>query len=344
LSLNVVVAGLPKGVQGAVDPDDGLWLTDEQRRRITDVAADVWLEHLPVSRLHQGLGPERPPHAIMIETSGSKRGIEGEQGILKQPGFARLINPDLTLIQSMSAGADHLVDLIPAGVVLANASGVAANAIAETVIAAILADAKLLRRRWENQAAMIWAELPARELAGSVMSVLGTGNIGAQTAKVAQALGIRTVGINRRGNLVPGFDEIVTTDALPEALAVSDYLIIAAPLTPQTHGLIDARALAAMKPGGWVANVSRGAIHDEQALIEALSRGHLRGALIDCHLQEPLPADNPLWKLAGVDIFPHDSHASQLLGDRQVDLFVDNLNRLVRGQGFRNVVDLSRGY
>jgi phosphoglycerate dehydrogenase-like enzyme len=344
VALNVVVAGLPKGVQGATDPDDGLWLTEQQRQRITAVTEDVWLEHLPVSQLHAGVGPGRAPHAIMVETSGTKAGIEAEQGILRRPGLDRLITPDLRLIQSMSAGAEHLVTLIPDGVVLANASGVAANAIAETVIAAILAEAKMLRQRWANQEAGVWAELPARELAGSVMAVLGTGNIGGQTARIAQALGIHTIGINRRANPVPGFDEIVTTASLRETLAVSDYLVIAAPLTPQTEGLIDGAALAAMKPGGWLANVSRGAIHDDQALIAALKSGRLRGALIDCHVVEPLPADNELWTLPGVQVFPHDSHASQLLGDRQVELFVDNLNRLVRGQELRNVVDLNRGY
>ena len=344
MTLNVVVAGLPKAVQGAEDPDQGIWLTDEQKRRITSVADDVWLEHLPVSRLNAGQAPERPPHAIMVETSGSKKEIEIEQGILKMPGLETLFNPQLALLQSMSAGAEHLVGIMPPGVVLANASGVAAKAIAETVIAGILADAKMLRERFENQAAKRWQELPARELEGSVMAVLGTGNIGSQTATIARALGIRTVGINRRGNQVAGFDEIATTDQLHSVLSTADHLVIAAPLTPETRGLIDAKALAAMKAGGWVANVARGAIHDAGALVEALRSGHLRGALIDCHVHEPLPADDPLWNAPGALVLPHDSHASQLLGDRQVDLFVDNLRRLVAGEAFRNVVDLSRGY
>lgn len=343
-SLNVVVAGLPKAVQGAADPDEGIWLTEEQKQRITSVTEGVWLEHIPVSELNAGRGPQRPPHAIMVETSGSKKEIEIEQGILKMPGLEQLFNPQLKLLQSMSAGAEHLVNIMPEGVVLANASGVAANAIAETVIAGILAEAKLLPQRWENQAAKEWKELPARELDGAVMAVLGTGNIGTRTAAIARVLGMRTIGINRRGNQVEGFDEILRTDQLHSALAVADYLVIAAPLTPETKGLIDADALAAMKPGGWVANVARGAIHDSQALVEALTSGQLRGALIDCHVQEPLPAEDPLWEAPGAQVFPHDSHASQLLGDRQVDVFVDNLERLVAGHEFRNVVDLARGY
>ncbi|MEV0364677.1 D-2-hydroxyacid dehydrogenase [Nocardia fusca] len=344
MPLNVVVAGLPKAVQNAADPDDGIWLTAEQKRRITGVAEDVWLEHIPVSELNAGASPQRPPHAIMVETSGAKKEIEIEQGILKMPGLEQLFNPDLKLLQSMSAGAEHLVGIMPEGVVLANASGVAANAIAETVIAAILAQAKMLRERWEHQAARAWTELPARELDGSTMTVLGTGNIGSRTAAIAQVLGIRTIGINRRGNAVPGFDETFPTSGLHEALSRSDYLVIAAPLTPETRGLVDAEALAAMKPGGWVANVARGAIHDADALVDALEQGRLSGALIDCHSTEPLPADDPLWKAPGAQVFPHDSHASQLLGDRQVDLFADNLRRLVDGREFRNVVDLSRGY
>lgn len=344
MSLNIVVAGLPKAVQGAADPDEGIWLTEAQKQRITAVAEDVWLEHIPVSELNAGKAPQRPPHAIMVETSGSKKGIEGEQGILKMPGLEQLLNPDLKLLQSMSAGAEHLVNIMPEGVVLANASGVAANAIAETVIAGILAEAKMIKERWANQEAKQWKELPAREVDGSVMTILGTGSIGTSTARIANALGIRTIGVNRRGNQVEGFAEIRKTEQLHSALAESDYLIIAAPLTPQTEGLIDAEALAAMKPGGWVANVARGAIHDSQALVEALHRGHLSGALIDCHVQEPLPTDDPLWEAPGAQLFPHDSHASQLLGERQVDVFVDNLQRLVAGEEFRNVVDLDRGY
>lgn len=344
MSLNVVVAGLPKAVQNAEDPDDGIWLTADQKLRITGVTEDIWLEHIPVSALNAGAAPQRPPHAIMVETSGSKKEIEIEQGILKMPGLRQLFNPDLKLLQSMSAGAEHLVGIVPEGVVLANASGVAANAIAETVIAGILAQAKMLRERWEHQAARAWRELSARELDGSTMTVLGTGSIGARTATIAQVLGIRTIGINRSGHAVAGFDETLPTGGLHDALARSDYLVIAAPLTPATRGLIDAKALAAMKPGGWVANVARGAIHEAGALIDALEQGQLSGALIDCHSTEPLPADDPLWKAPGAQVFPHDSHASQLLGDRQVDLFADNLRRLVDGRDFRNVVDLSLGY
>lgn len=344
MSLNVVVAGLPKAVQNPENPDEGIWLTQEQKDRITGVAEDVWLEHIPVSELNAGKGPQRPPHAIMVETSGSKKEIEIEQGILKMPGLEQLFNPDLKLLQSMSSGAEHLVGIMPEGVVLANASGVAANAIAETVITGILAQAKMLRERWENQAAREWKELPARELAGSTMTVLGTGSIGARTATIARVLGIRTIGVNRSGKPVDGFDHTVATAQLHDVLAESDYLVIAAPLTPATRGLIDAKAFAALKPGGWVANVARGAIHDAEALTDALERGHLSGALIDCHVTEPLPADDPLWKAPGAMVFPHDSHASQLLGDRQVDVFVDNLQRLVAGREFRNVVDLTLGY
>lgn len=344
MSLNVVIAGLPKAVQDASDPDEGLWLTAQQRERILAAAPDVRLEHLPVSQLNAGRGPERAPHAIMVETSGTKTALDIEQGILTRTGFDTLVTPELRLIQSMSAGAEHLVDIVPDGVPLANASGVSAPAIAETVIAGLLADAKMLRERWAHQDAGAWVELPARELDGTVMAVLGTGNIGTTTARIARALGIRTIGVNRRGNHVEGFDEIVTTDRLHHALARSDHFVIAAPLTPDTRGLVDATAIGAMRPGGWIANVARGAIHDAEALVAALHSGHLRGVLVDCHVVEPLPSDDPLWTAPGATVLPHDSHASQLLGDRQIELFADNLTRLANGTGLRNIVDLARGY
>ncbi|GMA32829.1 D-2-hydroxyacid dehydrogenase [Litorihabitans aurantiacus] len=344
MTLDVVVAGLPKAVQDATDPDRGLWLTPSQRERILAAAPDVRLEHLPVDDLDAGRGPERAPHAIMVETSGSKSALDVEQGILTRRGLDLLLTPELRLLQSMSAGAEHLVGIMPPGVPLANASGVSAPAIAETVVAGILADAKMTRERWEHQAAHRWVELPARELAGAVLTVLGTGNIGTTTARIATALGMRTIGVNRRGNPVETFDRTVPTAQLHEVLAETDYLLVAAPLTPATRGLVDAGTLAAMKPGGWIANVARGAIVDADALVAALHSGHLRGALIDCHVTEPLPADDPLWDAPGAQVLPHDSHASQLLGERQVDLFVDNLGRLARGEELRNVVDLDRGY
>ena len=340
--LNVVVAGVPYGYQG--DYSDGRWLTAEHIARIEGCSPIVRLENPSVDDLNAGYLVERKPHAVLVECSGTLKEWETLPAILFEPAFRGLLNPDLRLVQSCSAGVEQIASLIPDGVTLCNASGVHAAAIAETVIGSILVHAKLLYRRREEQQARRWTQLPARELAGTTMCVVGTGHIGSAIATLAQALGIRTVGVRRNPSATPGFDVVVGTSGLDEALGQADYLVIACPLTPETAGLIDAGKFAKLPNGAYLANVSRGAVGDEPAMIEAFLSGRLAGGFLDCHVHEPLPDDSPLWDMPGVDISPHDSHASNLLGDRQVDLFCRNLKYLIDGEPLINVVDTKAGY
>ena len=342
MSLNVLVAGVPYGYQGHVD--DGVWLTPQNRATILAAAPGITLEHPRISQLNVGVPPQRAPHAILVETSGTLLDWETLPWILKAPGLELLVGPELRFVQSCSAGVEQLVDLVPDGVPLANASGVHAPAIAESVFANILADAKMLEHRRSDQAERAWRALPCWELATSVMCVIGTGAIGIEVAKRAAAFGMRTIGISRSGRPVAVFDEVGPTADLHRALAVADYVVIAAPLTAETAGLIDAAALAAMKPGSYLVNVARGAIIDEDALIASITRGHPRGAYLDCLVKEPPPQDSPLWTLPGVSISPHDAHASQFLGDRHVEIFAANLRRLATDAPLQNLVELSRGY
>jgi phosphoglycerate dehydrogenase-like enzyme len=340
--LNVVVAGVPYGYQG--DFSDGRWLTEQHIAQIEGVGPIVRLEHPSVHDLNNGYLVERKPHAVLVETSGILKDWESLPAILFEPAFRALLNPELRLVQSASAGVEQIAPLIPEGVTLCNASGVHAPAIAETVIGSILVHAKLLYRRREEQRARRWTQLPARELAGTTMCVLGTGHIGSAIARLAQALGIRTIGVRRNPGVTPGFDVVVGASGLDDALTRADYLVIACPLTPETEGLIDADRLARLPKGAYLVNVARGAIVDEAAMIEAFRSGRLSGAFLDCHVREPLPDDSPLWDIPGVDISPHDSHASNLLGDRQVELFCRNLKNLINGEPLINVVDTTRGY
>jgi phosphoglycerate dehydrogenase-like enzyme len=339
---DVLVAGVPYGYQG--DFSDGRWLTSSHVAAIESCHAGVRLTHLSVDDLNAGAVPDRPPHALLVETSGTLAAWESLPAILLGPAFERLVTPELRMVQSCSAGVEQLVELVPPHVVLCNASGVHAPAIAETVMASILAEAKLLYQRRRDQADRAWKQLPCRELGDATMCVLGTGHIGQAIARLASAFGIRTVGVRRSALPTTGFDTVVESARLSEVVADADYLVVACPLTPATEGMVDAAVLNAMKPGGYLVNVARGLVVDEDAMVSALSDGQLRGALLDCHVQEPLPADHPLWQLPGVDISPHDSHASQLLGDHHVELFCRNLRRLVSGEPLINVVDLSRGY
>ncbi|BBZ62506.1 D-2-hydroxyacid dehydrogenase [Mycolicibacterium monacense] len=340
--LDVVVAGVPYGFQGEFS--DGRWLTDRHIARIEACSPGIRLEHPSVYDLNDGYLVERKPQAVLVECSGTEASWESLPAILFQSGFRQLLSPELRLVQSCSAGIEQIAGLIPDGVTLCNASGVHAPAIAESVIAAILAQAKLLYQRRIEQRSRNWTQLPARELAGTTMCVLGTGHIGTAIGSLAQALGIHTIGVRRNPLPAEGFDTTVGPDGLDDALSRADYLVIACPLTADTRGLIDADRFAKLPTGAYLVNVSRGAVVDEAAMIDAFETGRLGGGFLDCHVHEPLPDDSPLWDMPGVDISPHDSHASNLLGDRQVDLFCRNLERLIRGEPLINVVDTKAGY
>jgi phosphoglycerate dehydrogenase-like enzyme len=127
-------------------------------------------------------------------------------------------------------------------------------------------------------------------------------------------------------------------------LAKADYVVVACPLSPETEGLLGPAEFTAMKPGAYLLNVARGRIVDESALLDALRSGHLGGAFLDCHIQEPLPPDHSLWSAPNATIIPHDSHSSERIGDNLVALFCDNLARYLRGESLRNVVDRALGY
>lgn len=339
---HVVVSGIPYGCQDALP--DGTWLTPSQRRQIQAVSPRIELHHLPAALLNETDVELPPPHALLVETSGTQTEWEDLPGVLFGQPLRRLITPQLRFLQSASAGVEQIIGLVPPDIVLCNASGVHANAIAETVIAAILNRAKLFPQRWEAQRQRRWEQLPCREIVGSTMCVVGTGRIGTAVARLAQAFGVRTRGVHRSSTPAPFFDDVVDVDQLTVALEGTDYLVIACPLTPATRGLIGAAELAALRPGATLINVARGAIVDETRMLDALRSGQLGGAFLDAHVQEPLPPDHPLWTMDSVNVLPHDSHASQLMGDNHVALFCQNLERCLADTDLLNVVNVSRGY
>ncbi|MDQ1416342.1 MAG: hypothetical protein QOF81_1955 [Acidimicrobiaceae bacterium] len=366
-AFHVLVSGVPFGCQDR-RPDD-TWLTAGQVAALEAVSPRVVLHHVAPDVLNENQVSLPTPHAFLVETSGMDQADDDLPAMVFGSAVKRMISPDLAFIQSCSAGVEHLIPLVPAGLTVCNASGVHANAIAETVIAAILGRAKMLEQRKQDQTERVWRQLPCREVVGSTVCVLGVGRIGTAVARLAQALDMTTVGIRRGG---PAKDHPATnrsgagrsatdrsatdrsgadhfgavfgvTDRM-DALSQADYLVVACPLTDETRGLIGKEELSALKPGAYLLNVARGAIVDEGALLDALRNGQLSGAFLDAHIQEPLPPDHPLWATPGVDISPHDSHASQLMGDRHVSLFCENLRRHLSDEPLLNVVDAGRGY
>jgi phosphoglycerate dehydrogenase-like enzyme len=247
----------------------------------------------------------------------------------------------LKFVQSISAGIDQYdrEHMRAAGIRLANAAGVNAHAVAEHAMALILALKRHLHTGRDHQAARRWrgmiSEIAAREdeLGGKRLLIVGLGRIGSRLARLAKAFDLEVVGIRRDpGRGANGADAVHGHDRLHELLAGADIVALTCPLTPETTNLIDARALAAMKPGAHLINVARGRVVDEPALIAALQAKRLGAAGLDVTQAEPLPAASPLWAMPNVLITPHTAGETQRYEDGVIDLLLANLERLWRGE------------
>jgi phosphoglycerate dehydrogenase-like enzyme len=211
-------------------------------------------------------------------------------------------------------------------------------------------------RRWEMR---FDQELNGDVVIGRVLGLVGYGSIGRECARLGRGLGMRVLATRRSSpdqqyqsnRFVPAavgqraaFDDQVALVSLDRLMEESDYVVITAPLTAETHGLIGARQLASLRPTAFLINISRGAIVDEAALIDALRTGRLAGAALDAFGTEPLPADSPLFDLPNVVLSPHVSGNFRDYWDLVVEVFCTNLSRYLAGEPLLNVVDRQRGY
>jgi len=250
---------------------------------------------------------------------------------------------------SRSAGLDTVLvpEVAASPAVVTNGRGAFSLSLAEFVVAALLFFTKDLRGLVERQEAASWEPFDMQLLHGRTLGIVGYGDIGRATAQRVRALGMRVLALRRRPALSEGdplVDEVLPVEKLHELMGRSDDVLVAAPLTPQTRGLVDARALAAMKRGAVLVNVGRGPVVDEPALVEALTTGRIRGAALDVFAEEPLPPDHPFWRLPNVLLSPHCAdHVPGWIEDA-MRLFLENLERFRGGQPLRNVVDKARGY
>jgi phosphoglycerate dehydrogenase-like enzyme len=286
------------------------------------------------------------------------------RGWLSSEAFERLLAraPRLTWVHSASAGVERA--LTPAardrGVVITNARGVFSRPIAEYVVMMILAVSRRLPQLLELQRERTWQPLEGAELRDVTVGIVGLGSIGRSVATLAGAFGCRIVATRRRTEVGSAaatpdpeedatiddiaIDRVLGPDGLPELLAESDFVVLAAPLTPETEGMIDAAALASMKPGAWLINVARGRLVDERALLRALRDGPIGGAVLDTFAEEPLPPESPFYELPNAIVTPHTSWSSGRVLDRSVGLFCENLRRFAAGAPLLNVVDPGAGY
>jgi D-2-hydroxyacid dehydrogenase (NADP+) len=249
--------------------------------------------------------------------------------------------PKLRFVQSLSAGTDQYDKALFAssGVRLANAQGVNERAVAEHALALILALTRQLHLARDNQQTRHWRgmigdrALREEELGGKTLVIVGLGRIGTRLATLARAFDMRVIGVRRTARPEPeAADEVVAQSELMRALAEADVMALTCPLTSETEGLIGAAALKALKPGALLVNVARGKVIDEKALLAALADGRVRAVALDCFHEEPLPPESPFWAQPNVLITPHTAGETTRYEENVVDILVDNLERLLRGE------------
>ncbi len=239
------------------------------------------------------------------------------------------------------------------GIVLTNSAAVHAEPLADWVIAAIAYFARGLDRMREAQAAGRWARddftelrVPVVEFRDLRVGVLGLGGIGAAVARRALALGMRVAGVRRRPEQggPAGVSWVGGPAELPRLAADSDCLVIAAPHTPETGAVVDRAVLRRLPEGAVVLNVARGSLLDEDALLELLDSGRLRGAALDVFAKEPLPPGHPFWRHPRVLVSPHASAVTARFWERETGLILENIRRYLAGAPLLNVVDQEAGY
>ena len=260
----------------------------------------------------------------------------------------------LRWIHSPAAGVGGMLfpEMLASPVVITNSRGMSANTIGEHVIAVTLALFRHLPHAFRSQQAREWAQdaiglAGHRSLSGSRVLIVGLGAIGSAVAGRMNALGAHVIGVRRHGTSgvpVDGVMTIETPDRLHALLPHADVVVISAPHTRDTRGLIGRAALEAMRPDAILVNVSRGQLVDEGALIAALESNRIGGAALDVFKEEPLPPDSPFWRLPNVLITPHTSGFSPNHWDAATALFGENLRRYGTGQPLLNVVDKVQGY
>ncbi len=259
--------------------------------------------------------------------------------------WAVRVAPGLRFVQATAAGAGEQVRaarLTPAElgrVAIASASGVHAVPLAEWSLLGLLAFTKGLPRLRRDAAERRWDHYPVAELRGRTLLVVGIGEIGAEVARLAGALGMRVLGVKRdTTEPVEHVEAVHPPSAIDDLVAEADAIVITLPLTEETRGLISRSTIGRMREGAIVVNVGRGAVIDEEALIDALASGRLAGAALDVFAEEPLPESSPLWELENVIVSPHTSALSWHENERIVELFADNLRRYLSGEELRSRV------
>jgi len=256
--------------------------------------------------------------------------------------------PGLRWVHSRAAGLDKSLfpELIQSPVPLTNGTGVFSPALGEFALAAILYFAKDFPRMLRNQRAGRWEQFLVDEIAGQAVGIVGYGDIGRAVASRAHAMGMRVLALKRHAPasadpLIAQFFKPAELDAM---LAQCDYVVVAAPLTPETHHMIGDAAFAAIKSSAVIINIGRGPVIDQEALVRALTDGKIRGAGLDVFEQEPIPEGDPIYKFDNVLISPHCADQTKTWLLHAMNFFLQQYARFTAGQPLQNIVDKHLGY
>ena len=261
--------------------------------------------------------------------------------------------PNVRWIQATSAGIGDYVRRMGytasmPNTIITTASGVHARPLAEFCFMVLFAFHKKLLPTLRDQRRKHWDRFAAGELTGQTLVIVGVGRIGREIARLAQALDMHVIGVKRSPAGVDAaalhLDEVHGPSELHRVLPRAQNLVLIAPHTPATEGMIGARELALLPHGAVFINIGRGALVDEDALVGALRSGQLLGAGLDVFREEPLPPESPLWAMENVIVYPHSASTSYLENGRIVDLFCRNLRRYLDGEPLLNQLDTTLGF
>jgi phosphoglycerate dehydrogenase-like enzyme len=252
----------------------------------------------------------------------------------------------LQWVQSWAAGPNELMypEFVASPVVATSCKSNGAIPLAEHAIMLMLMLNRDMPRWMRAQAERRWDHWSHPELNGLTCGIIGLGYSGQDLALKCQAFHMRVLGIRRTAQPTPHVDELFTHDRLHEFLGQSDFVVVTAPRTPETTGMLGEAEFRVMKPSAYYICFSRGGIADDEALLRALQEGWIAGAGLDAHGVEPLPPDSPFWTAPNTLITPHNGASTPFTRQRGIDIFVENLKRYVRGQPLLNVIDKTRGY
>jgi len=326
--------------------------------------------------IHPAIGPDRldalKAAAPEAEWVNAETPAEAEAGVAGADGFLGKVTPGvlkradrLRWVQAFTASLEHYIfpELVAHPCVLTNMRGLFGDVIADQVMGYVLCFARNLHtyvrrqadRRYEpagGEAARVGfaagpGEVNAMDratiyLPGATLGVVGFGAIGSEVARRALAFGLTVIGVDKHPDRVAapeGVRSVAGLDGLPSLLAASDFVVIAAPQTPETAGLFDAATIGRMKPSAYLINVGRGAIVVLDDLVDALRAGAIAGAALDVFEVEPLPESHPLWDFPSVIITPHTAGYSPVIAGRHLAVLVDNVRRFAAGRPLANVVD-----